>query len=132
MGPILSLELTAIQSTVPIGVGHRIESWLLGFIPVVKLVIVSGADIPKDVRLGQLSVMEHGVGAGDLEPLKTWCCTCALSPLFSNCLSGWQGWDLFCSPLSPASAQSLVQRRETVNVCWMDYIIYRLPPNYLD
>lgn len=32
MGPSLSLELTTIQSTVPIGVGHRIECWLLGFI----------------------------------------------------------------------------------------------------
>ena len=87
----LSLEFTSIQSTVPVVLGHRMESWLLGFIPRVKLVIVSRVDTPKDVCLEQLSVMESGVGAEGMEPSKIYCCTCALNPWSSNCLSAWQG-----------------------------------------
>ena len=84
----LSLEFTSIQSTVPVVLGHRMESWLPGFIPRVKLVIVSRVDTPKNVYLGQLSVMASGVRAEGMEPSKTYCWTCALSPSSSHRLSG--------------------------------------------
>ena len=61
----MSLEFTSIQSTVPVVLGHRMESWLLGFIPRVKLVIVSRVDTP---IMSIWATVRHGIwrrGGGD-------------------------------------------------------------------
>ena len=95
-----------------------------------KWVIVSDADTSKDVCLGALSLTEHGGGGRSLEPPET-CCSPGLSAHFSPdvLLEGRDGPSGLPCSLGLHLAQYLVQRRERVNVYWMNWLYYSIHPD---